>query len=148
MALLYLVLGVIFGLILSRSGAADYNYIQAMFLFTNFQLYGIIGTAVAITAPGIWLIKRYGRTLFGRAIKIELKPQHRGNIAGGVLFGIGWSICGMCPGPIFVNVGEGKVYAIAALAGALAGAGLFGAIYTRIQTTFRLPRLVVGTGDG
>lgn len=148
MALLYLVLGVIFGLILSRSGAADYNYIQAMFLFTNFQLYGIIGTAVAITAPGIWLIKRYGRTVFGRAIKIELKPQHRGNIAGGVLFGIGWSICGMCPGPIFVNVGEGKVYAIAALAGALAGAGLFGAIYTRIQTTFRLPRLVVGTGDG
>jgi len=147
-ALLYLVLGVIFGLILSRSGAADYNYIQAMFLFTNFQLYGIIGTAVAITAPGIWLIKRYGRTLFGRAIKIKLKPQHRGNIAGGVLFGIGWSICGMCPGPIFVNVGEGKVYAIAALAGALAGAGLFGAIYTRIQTTFRLPRLVVGTGDG
>jgi hypothetical protein len=147
-ALLYLVLGVIFGLILSRSGAADYNYIQAMFLFTNFQLYGIIGTAVAITAPGIWLIKRYGRTVFGRAIKIELKPQHRGNIAGGVLFGIGWSICGMCPGPIFVNVGEGKVYAIAALAGALAGAGLFGAIYTRIQTTFRLPRLVVGTGDG
>ena len=148
MALLYLVLGVIFGLILSRSGAADYNYIQAMFLFTNFQLYGIIGTAVAITAPGIWLIKRYGRTVFDRAIKIELKPQHRGNIAGGVLFGIGWSICGMCPGPIFVNVGEGKVYAIAALAGALAGAGLFGAIYTRIQTTFRLPRLVVGTGDG
>jgi uncharacterized membrane protein YedE/YeeE len=146
--LLYLVLGALFGFILSRSGAADYNYIQGMFLFTNLQLYGIIGTAVAITAPGLWLIKRYGRTLFGRAIKIELKPQHRGNIAGGVLFGIGWSICGMCPGPIFVNIGEGKIYAIAALAGALAGAGLFGAIYTRIQAVFRLPRLVVGTGDG
>jgi uncharacterized membrane protein YedE/YeeE len=148
MALLYLVLGAIFGFILSRSGAADYNYIQAMFLFTNFQLYGIIGTAVAITAPGIWLIKRHGRTLFGRPIAIELKPQHRGNVTGGVLFGIGWSICGMCPGPIFVNVGEGKIYAIAALAGALSGAGLFGAIYTRIQSAFRLPRLVVGTGDG
>jgi hypothetical protein len=52
----------------------------------------------------------------------------------------------MCPGPIFVNIGEGKIYAIAALAGALAGAGLFGAIYTRIQSAFRLPRLVVGTG--
>ena len=148
MALLYLVLGVLFGFILSRSGAADYNYIQGMFLFTNLQLYGIIGTAVAITAPGLWLIKRYGRTLFGRAIKIELKPQHRGNIAGGLLFGIGWSICGMCPGPIFVNIGEGKIYAIAALAGALAGAGLFGVIYTRIQAALRLPRLVVGTGDG
>jgi uncharacterized membrane protein YedE/YeeE len=148
MALLYLVFGTIFGFILSRSGAADYNYIQAMFLFTSFQLYGIIGTAVALTAPGIWLIKRYGRTMLGRPISIELKPQHHGNIVGGALFGVGWSICGMCPGPIFVNIGEGKIYALAALAGALAGAGLFGAIYSRVQGLFRLPRLVVGTGDG
>jgi uncharacterized protein len=148
MALLYVLLGTIFGFILSRSGAADYNYIQAMFLFTSFQLYGIIGTAVAITAPGIWFIKRYGRTALGRPIAIELKPRHRGNVVGGLLFGIGWSMAGMCPGPIFVNIGEGKIYALAALAGALAGAGLFGAIYTRVQGLFRLPRLVVGTGDG
>ncbi|HEY3159163.1 MAG TPA: DUF6691 family protein [Vicinamibacterales bacterium] len=144
MAILYLALGAIFGFILSRSGAADYNYIQSMFLFTSFQLYGIIGTAVAITAPGLWLIKRYGRTVSGRTLVVPLKPQHRGNAVGGVLFGIGWSICGMCPGPIFVNIGEGKIYAIAALAGALVGAGLFGAVYTRVQDLFRLPRLVVG----
>jgi uncharacterized membrane protein YedE/YeeE len=148
MTLLYLLFGVVFGFILSRSGAADYNFIQSMFLFTSFQLYGIIGTAVALTAPGIWFIRRHGLTLFGRPIAIELKPQHRGNIVGGVLFGIGWSICGMCPGPIFVNIGEGKVYAVAALAGALAGAGLFGAIYARLQGVFRLPRVVIGTGDG
>src|ERR1044072_3091091 len=134
MTALYLILGVLFGFVLSRSGAADYNYVQAMFLFTNFQLYGIIGSAVAITAPGIWLIKRYGRTAFGRPIAIELKPQHRGNIAGGVLFGVGCSLGGMCRGPFFVNLGEGKIYAIAALAGAVAGAGLFGAVYTRIQS--------------
>ena len=146
MALLYLAFGAMFGLILSRSGAADYNYIQSMFLFTSVQLYGIIGTAVAITAPGLWLIKRYGRTVSGRPIVVPLKPKHRGNAIGGALFGIGWSMCGMCPGPIFVNIGEGKIYAIAALAGALAGAGLFGAVYTRVQSVFRLPRLVVGTG--
>jgi uncharacterized protein len=141
MALLYLALGTLFGFVLSRSGAADYNYIQAMFLFTSFQLYGIIGTAVAITAPGLWLIKRVGRTVSGRAVVVPLKPQHHGNLVGGVLFGIGWSICGMCPGPIFVNIGEGKLYAIAALAGALVGAGLFGFIYTRIQGMFRLPQV-------
>jgi len=148
MALLYLILGVAFGFVLSRSGAADYNYIQAMFLFQSFQLYGIIGTAVAITAPGIWLIKRRGRTVTGGKVAIEMKPQHRGNIVGGLLFGVGWSICGMCPGPIFVNIGEGKIYAIAALAGALVGAGAFGAIYARIQNLFRLPPLALGTGDG
>ena len=146
MALLYVAFGAMFGFILSRSGAADYNYIQSMFLFTSFQLYGIIGTAIAITAPGIWLIKRYGRTALGRPISIELKPQHRGNIAGGVLFGIGWSMCGMCPGPIFVNIGEGKIYAVAALAGALVGAGLFGKLYERIQGTFSLPPLPARAG--
>jgi uncharacterized membrane protein YedE/YeeE len=146
--LLYAVLGTIFGFVLSQSGAADYSYIQRMFLFEDFQLYGIIGTAVALTAPGLWLIKRGRRTLSGRPLRIERKPSHRGNIAGGLLFGIGWSMAGMCPGPIFVNIGEGKIYAIAALAGALVGTGLFGAIYTRLQAPLRLPPLAVGTGEG
>jgi uncharacterized membrane protein YedE/YeeE len=139
MTVVYLLLGTTFGFVLSRSGAADYGFIQAMFLFESFQLYGIIGTAVALTAPGLWLIKRRGRTLLGRAVEIELKPLHRGNVAGGLLFGIGWSIAGMCPGPMFVNIGEGKIYAIAALAGALTGTALFGAVYERIQGIFALP---------
>ena len=139
MTIFYLLLGTFFGFVLSRSGAADYDFIQGMFLFQRFQLYGIIGTAVVLTAPGLWLIQRYGRTALGRPIAIELKPLNRGTIAGGVLFGVGWSIAGMCPGPIFVNVGEGKVYALAALAGALIGAGAFGVLYERIQPLFGLP---------
>jgi uncharacterized protein len=142
--LLHLIFGTLFGLVLSRSGAADYNYIQAMFLFTDLQLYGIIGAAVALTAPGLWLIKRYGHTALGRPIEIELKARNSGNVVGGLLFGIGWSMAGMCPGPIFVNIGEGKIYAVAALAGAVAGAGLFGAIYSRIQRLFNLPAMTLG----
>ena len=141
MTLLYLLLGAVFGFILSRSGAADYDFIQAMFLFESFQLYGIMGTAVALTAPGLWLIKRRGRTALGRRLEIELKPLNRGTIAGGVLFGVGWSMAGMCPGPIFVNIGEGKLYALAVLGGALTGAGLFGTFYDRLQPRFGLPPL-------
>jgi uncharacterized membrane protein YedE/YeeE len=147
MAWLYVVLGTVFGFILSRSGAADYDFIQGMFLFTNLQLYGIMGTAVLVGVPGIWLIKRRGQTLLGRPIEIELKPLHRGNITGGVLFGIGWSLAGMCPGPILVNIGEGKIYALATFAGALAGAGAFGTIYQWLQKPFALPSLKVGTGE-
>ena len=146
--MLFVVLGALFGFVLSRSGAADYNYIQAMFLFDSFQLYGIIGTAVVVTAAGIRLIKRRGLTALGRPVAIELKPLHRGNVVGGVLFGIGWSITGMCPGPIVVNVGEGKVYAVAALAGALLGAAAFGVLYPRLERPFGLPALRVGTGEG
>jgi uncharacterized membrane protein YedE/YeeE len=148
MTWVYVVLGAIFGFILSRSGAADYDFIQGMFLFSNLQLYGIMGTAVIVGVPGILLIKRRGRTLAGTKIAIELKPLNRGSITGGILFGIGWSLAGMCPGPIFVNIGEGKVYALGALAGALAGAGVFGTIYQRLQGLFALPALKVETGEG
>jgi hypothetical protein len=39
----------------------------------------------------------------------------------------------MCPGPILVNIGEGKLYAIAALAGAITGAAAFGGLYPRLR---------------
>ena len=141
MILSFLALGTIFGFVLSRSGAADYNFIQSMFLFTSFQLYGIIGTAVAVTLPGLMLLKKYGKTIGGKPIAIDLKPFNRGNVAGGVLFGIGWSIAGMCPGPIVVNIGEGKLYAVAALAGALTGAALLGALYPKLEKPFHLPKM-------
>ena len=142
MTALYVLLGTAFGLVLSRSGAADYGYIQAMFLFEDFQLYGIIGTAVVLTAPGLWWIQHRGRTAFGAPVRVERKAMNRGTIVGGLLFGAGWSITGMCPGPILVNIGEGKVYALAALAGALAGAGAFGTLYSRVQRLFGLPPLI------
>lgn len=141
MTALYLMLGTLFGLALSRSGAADYDYIQGMFLFQRFQLYGILASGVLFTAPGLWLIKRRARTLGGRPVEIDRKPLNRGTVVGSVLFGIGWSVTGMCPGPILVNIGEGKVYAIAALAGALAGAALFGHFYDALQKPFGLAAL-------
>jgi hypothetical protein len=146
--MVYVVLGVAFGFVLSRSGAADYGHIQAMFLLESFQLYGIIGSAVVFTAPLLWAIRRRGVTAFGRPLDVPLKSFHRGNILGGLLFGVGWSMAGMCPGPIFVNIGEGKLYALAALAGALTGAGVFGELYGRLQRPLRLPPVALGAGAG
>jgi hypothetical protein len=144
----YVLFGTAFGWVLSRSGAADYNFVQGMFLLDNFQLYGIIGTAVAVTAPGLRLLKRAGRTATGQPLRVTPKPRHPGNLVGGVLFGIGWSITGMCPGPILVNIGEGKVYALGALAGALVGAWLFGVLYERLRAPLHLPNLELGTRAG
>jgi uncharacterized membrane protein YedE/YeeE len=146
--LLFLALGTAFGVVLSRSGAADYDVVQGMFLLTSFQLWGIMGAALAVLMPGLALLKRSGRAASGAPLRVAPKPRHPGNVAGGVLFGAGWAITGMCPGPIFVNVGEGKLYALGALAGALAGAALFGLLYERWPAWLRLPALSVGTGDG
>jgi hypothetical protein len=140
MALFYLVLGTTFGFVLSRSGAADYDFIQQMLLGRSLRLYGVLGTAVAVAACGLWALRRRGG-LNGQPIRIERKPFNRGTVAGAVLFGMGWSIAGMCPGPIFVNIGEGKLYAVAALLGALTGAAIFGALYDSLQQPFGLPSL-------
>ncbi len=145
---LFFLFGGAFGFVLSRSGAADYDFIQRMFLLQDVQLYGIIGTAVVVTAPGLLLLRRWGRTAGGEPLVIKPKPFHRGNVIGGVLFGVGWSITGMCPGPILVNVGEGKIYALAALAGTLVGAYFMGLSYPRMQKPLGLPPLKIGTGDG
>lgn len=123
---------VVFGVMLSRSGFGDYEFIQQMFLFESFHLYGALGTAVFATGVGLWLLKRHGRTITGEPIVITPKPVNRGNIVGGICFGIGWSMTGMCPGPIFVNLGEGKLYAVAALVGTLFGTWLLGVLRPRL----------------
>jgi len=139
--LLFVIYGTLFGFVLSRSGAADYDFVQGMFLFTNFQLYGIIGAAVLVTAIGLRVLKRVGRTVTGEPIVIKPKQAHRGTLVGGLLFGVGWSVTGMCPGPVLVNIGEGKVYALAAFAGVLTGAYLVGFFYEGLSRRLGLPRL-------
>jgi len=137
--LLYLALGTAFGFVLYRSGASDYDTVQRMFLLQDFQLWGVIGAAVAITAPGLRLLRRHGRSASGAALKITPKPRNPGNWVGGAIFGVGWSITGMCPGPIFVNLGAGRLHALAALAGALLGAALLAALYPRLAPVLGLP---------
>ena len=126
-------LGITFGWILSRSGASDYDYIQRMFLLEDFQLYGIIGSAVVFGAPMLWWMRRKGKTLDGQPLVFAEKPYHRGVIPGGILFGIGWSLTGMCPGPILVNMGEGKWTAFAAFLGAMCGAYLYGLLRPHVE---------------
>ena len=137
--LLYLALGTAFGFVLYRCGATDYDTVQRMFLLQDFQLWGVIGTAVAITAPGLRLLRRHGRSAGGAALKITPKPRNPGNWVGGAIFGVGWSITGMCPGPIFVNLGAGRIHALAALAGALLGAALLAQLYPRLAPALGLP---------
>ena len=49
---------------------------------------------------------------------------------------------------MLVNIGEGKIYALAALAGALVGAGLLGSVLSDAAAAFALPPWKVGAGEG
>lgn len=146
--LLVFALSVAFGFVLSRSGAADFVVIQQMFLFQSEHMYGLLAVGVGLTAPALWLLGRSGRTLSGQPIHLAAKPIHGGSVPGGILFGIGWALTGMCPGPILVTLGEGKLVALPTLLGAVLGTWLFGVNYLRIQRFLKLPSLTTGTGAG
>ena len=73
-------------------------------LFRTSGYAGIIGTAVVLTAPGLWLIQRRARRYGASAAWLRKKPIHRGTAIGGLLFGVRWSMAGMRS--ILVNIGR------------------------------------------
>lgn len=118
----YLILGIAFGIVLTRSEAISWFRIQEMFRFQGFQIYGIFMTAVPVGMLCVWLIKRFQfKTISGEPIIIPQKQFHLGYILGGFLFGIGWAFTGACPGPLYAQLGSGITVTLITLLSALAG---------------------------
>jgi uncharacterized membrane protein YedE/YeeE len=133
-AIKYIVLGILFGVIMTKSEVVSWYRIQEMFRFQSIFMYGIIGSAVI---PGIILvavIKEYRlKDFYGRPIKLALKDTRwKKYLIGGSIFGMGWALTGACPGPIFVLLGQGYTVMIAVIAGALAGTVLYGLLRSRL----------------
>lgn len=131
----YLLAGLAFGFVMIKSEAASWYRIMEMFYFQSFHMFGIMMSAIATGLTGVLLLKRYGRllTLDGEPIVIPQKAPGRVNyILGGAIFGLGWGVIGLCPGPIFSLVGMGSIGALAALAGALHGTWLYGFVKKRL----------------
>jgi len=127
----YLLLGTVFGVVLTRSEVLSWFRIQEMFRFQSPRMYEIIVSAILVAAVSVALIKRLGaNTIGGEAIAIP--PKHLGHgvryAVGGTIFGLGWALTGACPGPLFALVGNGVTVMIAAIASALVGTWLYGVL--------------------
>ncbi len=127
--LAYLLLGILFGVILTKSEVLSWFRIQEMFRFQSPRMYEIIASAVVVAAASIVCIKRLQmKTISGEDITIP--PKHLGfgvrYAVGGTIFGLGWALTGACPGPLFALVGNGVSVMIAAIGSALAGTWLYG----------------------
>ncbi len=132
---MYLVLGALFGIVLTKSEVISWFRIQEMFRFQSFHMYGIIGTAVLVAAIGLQVIERLGlRAMNGEPIVVPPKTMGRGTRywLGGTLFGLGWALVGACPGPLFALVGNGVGVMAVALLSALAGTWAYGALRPRL----------------
>jgi uncharacterized membrane protein YedE/YeeE len=133
--LVYLLLGALFGIILTKSEVISWFRIQEMFRFQAFYMYGIIGSAIVTAALGLQLIKRlHLRALDGQPIVVPPKAMGRGTRywAGGILFGLGWALVGACPGPLFALLGNGVSVIIVPLLSAVAGTWVYGALRPRL----------------
>jgi uncharacterized membrane protein YedE/YeeE len=129
----YLVLGTLFGIILTKSEVVSWFRIQEMFRFQSFHMYGVIGSAILVGVVSIQLIKRNRlKSLNGELITIADKKFNHGIWIGGFLFGLGWALTGACPGPLFAQLGSGVGSAAVLILAALAGTWTYSALRERL----------------
>ncbi len=122
----FLLFGIFFGFVLSRSGASDYNFIHQMFTGENLKLALLMGTAIVTGAIGMIILKRAGnKDIKGDQIKISKKPLNKYTVIGGAIFGLGWAITGACPGTVLAQVGEGKLLGLFTLLGMIFGTFIY-----------------------
>ena len=133
-ALKYLIVGFLFGIVLTKSEAVSWYRIYEMFQFQSFHMYGIIMVAIVTGVIGLQFIKR-NQLKTNKGELIQIADKEKGSFRywiGGLLFGLGWALVGACPGPIFILIGAGFFPVIPILFGALAGTFLYGVIKDKL----------------
>ena len=133
-SLVYIFLGVIFGVTMYKAETASWFRIYEMFNFQSFHMYGFIGSALVIGLIGIQIMKKKeAKDVDGKPIVIQPKTNSIVRyLIGGIFFGLGWALVGACPGPIFVLLGAGTLPMIIVIVGALLGTYLYGIIKNKI----------------
>jgi uncharacterized membrane protein YedE/YeeE len=130
----YLVVGVVFGILFVKAEIISWFRIQEMFRFQSFHMYGVIGSAVMVGMLSVFLIKKFKiKTIDGEKIRLPVKPFHKGQIIGGLIFGFGWALTGACPGPLFAQIGYGSIATIITLLSAIAGTWVYGLIREKLN---------------
>ena len=129
----YLVVGMIFGIVFVKAEIISWFRIQEMFRFESFHMFGVIGTAVVVGMISVQIIKRKKvKSLEGELIVIHDKEFNKGQIYGGLIFGLGWALTGACPGPLFAQIGAGFTVVIVTFLSAVMGTWVYGKFKDRL----------------
>lgn len=125
--LLGLFSGMAFGFVIQRVGATDPDRMTRAHLMLDADIPRFMLAAVALSALGLFGLQAAG---VGRTMVLPTSLVATGLAA--VIFGIGWGLCGYCPGTTWAAVGEGRLDAFFALVGGLAGAAVFAHLHERL----------------
>jgi hypothetical protein len=124
-----LCIGIVFGFLLQKGGATQYDVIIGQLLFTDFTVVKIMLSAVITGMVCVHLLRSLGLA------QLHPKPGSWGSSAiGGLIFGVGFGTLGYCPGTVAGAVGQGSLDALfGGVVGILIGAGLFAVFYPRLS---------------
>ena len=129
----YLLFGALFGILLVKAEVLSWFRIQEMFRLQSFHMYGVIGSAVVTGAISVLLLRKLGvKTVYGEEILINPRAFNKGQVIGGLLFGLGWALTGACPGPIYALIGSGSTAFIVVLLSAVFGTWVYGRLRERL----------------
>jgi uncharacterized membrane protein YedE/YeeE len=128
-------IGLVFGIGLLASGMnLPSKVLGFLDLFGRWDpsLMFVMGGAIPFAAIGFALAQRRGRSLLGEALSLpENKNVDPRLLAGALIFGVGWGIAGVCPGPAIVNLGFFTAPAIVFFVAMLAAMAAF-ELYERV----------------
>ena len=132
--ILFLFIGLFFGIVMYKSEAASWFRIYEMFQFQSFHMYGLMGSALLLGIPIVQYIKRKKiRDINQEPIIIPDKEKGITRyLVGGILFGLGWALAGACPGPMFVLAGAGYFPILIVILGAVSGTWIYGLVRDKL----------------
>jgi len=114
-----LLIGIAFGAALERAGLGSARKLTGQFYLTDLTVFKVMFTAIVTAMLGLFWLARLGLVdLSGIYVpETALAAQ----IAGGVVFGAGFAIAGLCPGTSCVAAASGRGDGVATAAGMFAG---------------------------
>lgn len=129
--LIAIVIGFFFGLFLERGGLGNPHRLIGVFYLTDFTVPKVMFTAILVAASGLYLLSDLGLLdiRMVRFVPTFFWPQ----IAGGLLFGVGYVLSGYCPGTSVAGLASGRVDALVTMAGMAAGSFVFAVLYPYIE---------------
>lgn len=122
--------GIIFGFLLQKSRVLRYDKQLGALRLQDFTIVKFMLAHVVVAMIGVYLLYDLG------LVKLAVKPLTVGGVVlGGLVFGLGWGLVGYCPGTAVAALGEGRLDALWAIGGMLAGAALYAEAYPWLQST-------------
>jgi rhodanese-related sulfurtransferase/uncharacterized membrane protein YedE/YeeE len=129
--LVAIAIGIAFGFTLERAGLGNARKLAGQFYFTDFTVFKVMFSAIVVAMLGAFWLSRLG-VLDLRSVYVPetwLMPQ----LIGGLLFGAGFVVAGLCPGTSCVSAATGRGDGLAAVGGMFFGVLIVGLAFTPMQ---------------